>query len=191
MGNGKKRAGKVRLLVGERRNNTPLLLKLVEVLDINVPPLVVGGGGGGMVTLGEYLGGPERVTLLEFLASHVFGTIRPDGWLSSYLATAWSAGLLCTREEFLHIWAQQQGSAHEDWEIDETFAAIRDSRFFADRPEIMAPELRVIADAVLHVADQVLAQATPERVAEAQRRQQSTPRRGHTDAGPDAGGGSS
>jgi hypothetical protein len=123
-------AAKLRLLVYERGQNTPLLLALMDELKIEVPIVLD-------------LPGPPRppISLREYLEGTAF-------------AIRVSSGEMVDRsnKEIIGIWAQQHGAAHEDWELSEEFVAARGCGVEIGGRSALAASLRVITNTVLYVA---------------------------------------
>ena len=75
-----------------------------------------------------------------------------------------------TTREFVLVWAQKHGGAHEDWSLDQRFQASRDTnvRLMGGRPNDLI--LMGIAGVILSRAESLLAWLTPEHIAEAEKR---------------------
>lgn len=140
-------AAKLRLLVYEHGRNKPLLLALMDEFGIDVPITL---GGPPIQPLSGQPGPGDQVSLREFLELPACGVRVPSGGF-----------VQLTKKEFIGVWAQQHGAAHEDWELNEELAVIRGSRIYIGgrRPE--AEELRLTTKAVIYVADKFLSTLTP------------------------------
>ena len=96
-------AGKLRVLAYESRTNKPLLLGLMDELNIEVS-----------LTF-DKPGGRRQATLRQHLDDLACAVQTP------------SRGLVAiSNNQFLATWAQQQGASHEDWEQNEEFVVARD-----------------------------------------------------------------
>lgn len=89
-------AGKLRLLIVETKQNTPLLLTVAREFGIAVKP-----SASTALSYGEFLKSMAFAYKLD----------SPDFVMVSY-------------GNLIRSWAEQQGAPHEDWEIDEALAAL-------------------------------------------------------------------
>jgi hypothetical protein len=131
-------AGKLRILVYRTRTNKPLLLDL-------------------MVDRGF---------------QHTVRIDRPQGLLEKELEI-WLEGTACavtvpgeglvelTKIDFIRLWSQQSGAAHEDWEHDSRLASVFQSNLIINNVPIHARQLISIARRVLNAADDFLAHIEP------------------------------
>lgn len=144
-------AGKLRLLVYEGGNNTPLLLALMDEFELDLPVTL---GGPPIKPLPGQPGPGDQVSHRNYLALPAFGIRTP------------SKGFVqLTKKELIRTWAVKQGAAHEDWDLPEEFAAARDSGLFIGGLPALAAELRVTTETVLYVADKFLSILTPSLIA--------------------------
>lgn len=135
-------AGKLRLLVVKFRSNEPLLLRLMEAYSSDI-----------RVTLApspikyppedEWMAKP--MTIEQYLGLHAVTIRIPTGELVSL-----------TNTQLIRAWAEQSGSAHEDWDMDESLRAIMTMPlvFFGLSAPIYT--LRAITGTVLFVAQSFL-----------------------------------
>jgi hypothetical protein len=122
-------AGKLRVLVVETRMNKPLLLALMKKFGSRTQVLLDDPYEQDHISLDQFM---ERLCV----------AIRTDSGMKSF-----------TNREFVATWAQQHGAAHEDWEHDEGFAAVRASGIFIGGDPAHSRCLRAIARTVLSVSE--------------------------------------
>jgi hypothetical protein len=142
-------AAKVRLLAIDGRSNKALMLRIGEVID-GTPWVVIDGPPGWTYLDGHKTG--DRLTLREWLDTFQVGVRTPS-----------SADTLVplTKREFILIWAQQHGGAHEDWNLDERFQASRDVGLQISGTHVNDHALLEIARVVLHRAEGLSQAVTP------------------------------
>ncbi len=144
-------AAKLRLLVHEKGHNKPLLLALMDEFEMDIPITL----GGPPIKLSPGQPSPgDQVSVRQYLNLTAYGVRVP------------SRGFVeITKKDLIAIWAQQHGAAHEDWDLQEEFAIVRNSGLFIGGLPALAAELRVTTETVLHVADKFLAALTPGLIA--------------------------
>jgi len=134
-------AGKLRLLVYEGGSNIPLLLSLMDKLQIDIPikldgpsvqPLPSEPGPGDSISLRKYL---------EMKACYI---------------KVKSKLIPITKRELIAKWSQQFGSAHQDWSLDEDFYNTINSGFYFNELPISALELKTTAKTILYVCEKFL-----------------------------------
>lgn len=128
-------AGKLRLLATESRSNVPLLIKLLEETEIDIP-----------IVLDEP--GPPRqpLSLEQYMALEVEGHRLQSGEFHMFTAS-----------ELVGAWAQQTGASHEDWGMDEGLRIALEVPVYLAGMQAGAASLQAIAGNVLSVARQFLA----------------------------------
>jgi hypothetical protein len=150
-------AGKLRLLVsGRQAKNKPLLFLLADATGDDLT-FQVGGPPG--FNWGYGVGG-QRASLAAYLDSMSFIV----------------AGHTLTKAEVIVRWAQQHGSAHEDWQIDRSLYALTGNPMRIWGVPTADRTLISIAHTVAHVSRSYLDGLTPEALDAAERR-----RRGPTE----------
>jgi hypothetical protein len=151
-------AAKIRLLAIETRSNKALMLRVGRLFG-KTPNVTLEGPPGWEYEEGIKAG--DTITLERWLAlSQLF--VRTEN--------SPDKAVEMTTREFVLVWAQQHGGAHEDWSLDHRFQASRDTnvRLIGGRPNDLI--LRGIAGVILSRAESLLAWLTPERIAEAEMR---------------------
>jgi hypothetical protein len=131
-------AGKLRLLVYEGGQNTPLLLSIMDKFALDIPIVLDGP---------PVLSGGKVVSLREYLDRDAYGVRTPS-----------SGFVMLTKKQLIRMWAVTNGASHEDWDLDEVFIIARDSGLFIGGVPAAAGVLGAITKAVLHVGTQCLAQ---------------------------------
>ena len=128
-------AGKLRLLVYESRSNTPLLLKLMGELGVEVPITIKSP---------RYRSG-KQLSLREYL-SELAGVVRVEsGELVEF-----------SKMELIGTWANTHGAPHEDWSLPPEVEAARRSGIFIGKHPVIVAALRAISNTVLYVAETFL-----------------------------------
>ncbi len=135
-------AGKLRLLVTSFGSNEPLLLQLMRETGIE-PPIVLGGPP--QCRQPGKPGPGDTITLEQYMNLDAIGIRVPSG---AFVET--------TKSQFIRAWAQQTGSSHEDWAMDESVAAILSSPICIGGVPGALAELKTTVDAVLNVAHKFL-----------------------------------
>jgi hypothetical protein len=133
-------AGKLRLLVTKFGSHRPLLLDLMR--ETGIEPRVTLGGPPQIKRDGE-LGPGDQVTLSEYLQLGAVGTRVPSGEF-----------VMLNKTQFIRAWAEQTGSSHEDWKIDQSLAAVLNTPLRIGGLHGAFAELRVTTETVLHIATQ-------------------------------------
>jgi hypothetical protein len=137
-------AGKLRLLTARFRSNRPLLLDLMT--ETQIQPLVRLGGPPVNPLPGEP-GTGDEISLERYLQLGAIGVRIPT-----------SEFVMLNKTQFIRAWAEQTGSAHEDWNLDPTLKTILGSGIHIGGLHGALAELRATTQTVLHVADQFLVQ---------------------------------
>jgi len=136
-------AGKLRLLVsGRQAKNKPLLFLLADATSDDLT-FQVGGPPG--FDWGYGVGG-QRAPLAAYLDSMAFIV----------------GGHTLTNAEVIRLWAQQHGSAHEDWWVDRRLLALTGSPLFVGSVPPADQTLISIASTVAAVSTNYLDGLTPE-----------------------------
>jgi len=143
-------AGKLRLLVSRQGMNKPLLFLLAEATGDDLT-FQVGGPPG--FDWGYAVGG-QRAPLAAYLESMAFIV----------------GGHTLTNAEVIRLWAQQHGSAHEDWQVDRRLLALTGSPLFVGGVPPADQILISIASTVATVSTNYLDGLTPEALEAAERR---------------------
>ena len=91
----------------------------------------------------------DQVSLREYLSLEAYGIRTQSGFV------------MLTKHELIGIWAQQNGSAHEDWSLDEPYAISRSSGLFIGGYPALVADLRAITDVVLYVGGKSLEKIDP------------------------------
>jgi hypothetical protein len=144
-------AGKLRLLVsGRQAKNKPLLFLLADATGDDLT-FQVGGPPGFDWGYGV---GVQRATLAAYLESMAFIV----------------GGHTLTNAEVIRLWAQQHGSAHEDWHVDRRLLALTGSPLIAGDVPPADQTLISIASTVATVSTNYLDGLTPEALDAAERR---------------------
>jgi hypothetical protein len=179
-------AGKLRLLVVSKGNQKPLLLRLADLAGYDFT-----------VTLT----GPPGWTFMD--GDKTGDTIKLEKWLSNFAVGVQTANgpVQLTNAQFVTVWAEQYGAAHEDWSITESFAASLGNaeqmkaiatvaaasappdiagffEVFAGNPPATILKLMEVAMTVYRVGAEFLNALTPERLEAAEnelRRRQGRP----------------
>jgi hypothetical protein len=147
-------AGKLRLLVsGRQAKNKPLLFLLAEATGDDLT-FQVGGPPG--FDWGYGVGG-QRAPLAAYLESMAFIV----------------AGHTLTKAEVIRLWAQQHGSAHEDWQVDRRLLALTGNPLFVGGVHTADRTLISIASTVATVSTNYLDGLTPEALDAAERRRRA------------------
>ncbi len=140
-------AGKLRVLVYEKGRNKPLLLSLMDEFDIKIS--ITLGGPPLQREPGQPSAG-DRISLRDYLMLTAYGIRTKSGFIS------------LTKHELIGIWAQENGSAHEDWCLDEPYSVARGFGLFIGGHSVLAAELKVTTETVLHVGKEALEGMKPE-----------------------------
>lgn len=121
-------AGKLRLLIVETKQNTPLLLAVANEFAIDLKPSA-----------------STALTYSEFLDSMAFAynLDSPDFVTVSY-------------RDLIRSWAEQQGAPHEDWDVDEPLAALFSMKGKIDGRSPFANNLIFLARMVVKDAEATL-----------------------------------
>lgn len=141
-------AGKLRLLVTEspskRNRHRPLLLGLMAVTGIE--PLITLDGPPVQPLPGEP-GPGDKITLRQYVQLRAVGIrVTPELFV------------VLNKDKLIRLWAQQTGSAHEDWELEPELDAILKAEIFIGGLHAALAELRGITKTVLHIADRFLSE---------------------------------
>jgi hypothetical protein len=137
-------AGKLRLLTSRFRSNRPLLLDLMT--ETQIQPLVRLGGP--PINIKPLPGEPapgDEITLERYLQLGAIGVRVPSGEF-----------VMLDKTQFIRAWAEQTGSAHEDWALDPALKAILGSGIYIAGMHGALAELRATTQTVLRVADEFL-----------------------------------
>ncbi len=126
-------AAKLRLLLVESRQNRALLLSLMDHF-----------GSMTKVRMEEPWGEVKLMSLRDYLADLCFAKEVPSG------------RAIVSNIEFIRLWAEQHGAAHEDWEHDEAFNAVRRSGLIIGGSQAHVLGLRAITRTILSVANSFL-----------------------------------
>jgi hypothetical protein len=141
-------ANKLRLLAVEKKQNVPLLIKLMDECGIKAPlKLKPPASAGRAVSLSDFL---DQTSLKV-------GDVR------------------LSKGQLIEVVAEKYGGAHEDWEHPEYLTLLRKSQLRLKGYKPLPAALRSITTGVLTVADYVLPRLTPQVVAEAERRRREQP----------------
>lgn len=128
-------AGKLRVLAYRSRTNKPLLLDLMQkhgkVIKLNF----------------DNPGGTESLTIDEYLASLAVAHRLASGDL-----------VKISIMEFIGLWAQQRGAAHEDWEVSEKLERIISAGVTIGNLPIGASALRTISETIFSFGKAFLAE---------------------------------
>lgn len=89
-------AGKLRVLVYSSRSNKPLLIGLMDELDLQI------------IAEFDTPAGIVEKTLSDYINELACAVRVPSGELVEI-----------TKSQYIAMWAQQTGASHEDWEVDE------------------------------------------------------------------------
>ena len=135
-------ATKLRLLVCESGTNKPLLLNLMDEYEIRVTIRL--GGPPIKMPAGQPNPG-DVISVRKYLALKAFG-----------IHTASRGYLEVTNNRLIHIWAAQNGAAHEDPELEEEYVAARDSGLLIGGLPALSMQLKVIARTIFGVAKEFL-----------------------------------
>ena len=132
-------AGKLRLLATKFGSNKPLLIKLMR--ETGIEPKVTLGGPPikqepGVPTAGDI------ISLSEFMKLDAIGIRVESGEF-----------IMLNKIDFVRVWAEQTGSSHEDWSMDNTLSAILSSQVQIGGVQGALAELRSTTDTVLHIAN--------------------------------------
>jgi hypothetical protein len=136
--------GKLRLLVTEFGSNKPLLLRLMQ--SSGIEPKVVLGGPPIQQESGKPTAGDE-ISLRQYLDLDAIGIRVPSGDF-----------VLLNKVKFIRVWAEQTGSSHEDWTMDETLSSILNSQIYIGGIHGALAELKTTVENVLHVAHMFIEQ---------------------------------
>jgi hypothetical protein len=143
-------AGKLRVLVCETRTNRPLLIGLMDEFGIDLG-ITVDGPPGWELAPGISAG--DQVRFREWLDMVAFVCQTSEGQAQ------------ITKRQIILAWAQQTGSAHQDWALDEELVHFRrDDLITIGSRGPSVYWLRKITETVAQVADGVLERLTPERI---------------------------
>ena len=66
-----------------------------------------------------------------------------------------------SKHDLIGIWAQENGSAHEDWTLEEPYSVAKSSGLFIGGRSALAAELKTTTETVLHIAEQCLEAINP------------------------------
>ena len=127
-------AGKLRLLAVKTRTNKPLLVNLMNEFDVNIKIETV-----------PKMENDVPVSLDEYMEMLCISVRKGDGQMAMF-----------NHREFVLAWAQQSGSAHEDWEHDEDFSTVRSPLVKIGGVDAHAASLGAIAKTVLYVGDRFI-----------------------------------
>jgi hypothetical protein len=134
-------AAKLRLLVYEH-GNPPLLLRLMDELDIEVPVTL---SGPPEFEIAPGVHGGDEVSLRDWLGQLAYFTTTENG-----------EPLQLTKKQVIAVWAQQGGAAHEAWVQDEVFVRLREKGIFIGDQASDTALLQSIASTVLSAAERLL-----------------------------------
>jgi hypothetical protein len=126
-------AGKLRVLTYKSHTNKPLLLSLMEEMNVDIP-----------ITLNTPPG-DITMSLPEYMNSLAFAARMPPRGLVEV-----------SHNDLVAMWAQQYGASHEDWEISEELAFILNSGVFIRDTPSGVVILRLISNTVLWVGNEFL-----------------------------------
>ena len=135
-------AGKIRLLATRHPRNKhhrPLLLDLMDATKI-LPSVTLGG-----LPIQKAAGEPrsgDEISLERFMQLEACRIRNRAGVL-----------VPLTKSEFVRAWAEQSGSAHEDWGYTEEWRAVLDTPLWVNGRQVHILELQATANTVLKVAD--------------------------------------
>ncbi len=135
-------AGKLRLLTARFRSNEPLLLRLIEETGADV--LVTLGGPPVERPPGQRPG--DKISLHDFLQLEAVGVQVPSRGF-----------VMLTKAQMIKAWAEQTGSSHEDWSMEEPLHTVLATPIYIGGLLPAAAELRVTTEAVIHVGKRFLA----------------------------------
>lgn len=133
-------AGKLRLLVYEK-GQRGLLTSLMEETGINIPIVL---GGPPIKKIDNEPGAGDEVSLKEYLGLLAYAVRTPHGLIS------------VTKIDLIKMWAQQDGSAHEDWKHDEEYVSAKEMELFIGNRHALAVELKITTETVLFVAEKFM-----------------------------------
>ena len=126
-------SGKLRLLVYKGKSNTPLLLELMKYFNFN------------RLLNFEKPWGKETSTLKEYLESTAFGINVPNrGFVEISVI------------DYIRLIAEQYGSAHEDWKINDELAYLLESGIFIQGLSSASAILKSISETILLVGKEFL-----------------------------------
>lgn len=117
--------GKIRLLAIKSRRNKPLLVNLISKYGNFSLPF-------------EKPGKTYNMTLQEYV----------DSFCCAIAVPSIGPTVLSIRE-FIQLWANQEGSAHEDWELDERLVVIKNQGIFINALPIASKQLKITSNIVL------------------------------------------
>ena len=124
-------AGKLRLLVYEN-GQRGLLTSLMKEMGVDIPIKL------------DVPFGKKQVTLQEYLNSLAYEIKTPHGLKH------------VTIIDLIKMWAQQDGSAHEDWHHDEEYVAFKESGISIGGDHVSALQLKITTGIILSVAEQFI-----------------------------------
>ena len=140
-------AGKLRMLVYEGGRNKPLLLSLMDKFQIEIPFVLHGPHGPifpGQISTGQPKEG-DIISLRQFLE------------LTAYWRDSPTKGAInLSKKELIAKWAQQDGAAHQDHELDEVYDTSRSSGIYIGGLPGNAAEFKVTTETILLVAEKFL-----------------------------------
>ena len=137
-------AGKLRLLVTRFGTNKPLLLDLMR--ETGIEPTITLGGPPLQREEGKP-GAGDEVTLAQYLQLDAVGVRVPSGEF-----------VMLSKTQLIRAWAQQAGSAHEDWSLEPALAALLHHNIWIGGIPAALMELKVTTETVLQVSSQFLTQ---------------------------------
>jgi hypothetical protein len=145
-------AGKLRLLVHERKDIKPLLLGLMDEFGLDVPIML----DGPPISRPPGHSGPwygDQISLRDYLDLTAYG-----------IRTSSQGFVELTKKKLIATWAEKHGSAHEDWTLTEEFVTARDSGLFLGNLPALATELQITTRTVLYIAEKFLGMLTDELI---------------------------
>lgn len=87
----------------------------------------------------------DQVSLLEYLELDAVGIQLPSGKF-----------VMHNKTQLIRAWAEQTGSSHEDWAMDQSLSAILGNQTYIGGIPATLAELKVTTETVLHVAHRFL-----------------------------------
>jgi hypothetical protein len=160
-------AAKLRLLVVKKWNNEPLLIRLMHDCQIEAEPA--------WLALDEaYLPPPAEVAERYQVGAPVSLADELDLPALRITSVTGDETLTLTKRKLVEVVAEKHGAAHEDWEHPGYLTLLREHELRIKGYPPLEAALQLVTTTVLRVADHVLPRLTPEVVADAERRRESS-----------------